>query len=655
LVFLEEAQKIGDLFLASSIADGQAWSETVHGEQGPAPGHSRFDLYAGAAGVQLLLLELYRLTGCERYRESVVPVLAWLQRNHGALAADALLTGRLGIGYTLGRAATILRQPDYLQQAIDLARSWTYRFTAVEPDYVAGLCGTLMGLLHLHAVSGEGFLLDDLEICAAAILDRARPGPKGLYFESNPQDVHGLCGLGHGAAGAALAWLTLGRYLNNEALIHFGLQALDYTLNYFDAGSSDWPDFRMHFTDEYEEAAHRAYLAGEWDHFNWPSFRNSWCNGAAGIGLVLLRAYRQTGHPDYLDKARAALNLTEADLVDEEGGGQEDILCHGRAGNAEIFLEAAEALRDVRFRAKAIRMGELILADRDRRGHFRNASGEAGLFTGLAGIGYFFCRLADPAGTPSLLAPTLEPRQDLVLSTATPTLAMTPALMRRHLLEKTFPRTLALLQVVRPDVLADWFERPLSPGTEAKAAFAACIEASLQGLDGHGGEVIRDVAALERTRAAVGDGVDANGRLFVKERLVRERLAHFLHIGDGDLAAIHLGNDPDLRLLQTHWDWSGDHPDAWRANFTAAPDDHWVLLLPRPRGVKEVHLSPLSAFLLNAFSVPNQVTEVLNRLAASLQAAPSEITSIRTTGLAQIRALLQAHFLVDSELATLHP
>jgi lantibiotic modifying enzyme len=83
-------------------------------------------------------------------------------------------------------------------------------------------------------------------------------------------------------------------------------------------------------------------------------------------------------------------------------------LCHGAAGNAELFLDAGEILGDPGFTAIAEAIGrqgiERFHAPRRPWPSGLTTGGQTpGLMLGLAGIGYFYLRLYDSASVPSLL------------------------------------------------------------------------------------------------------------------------------------------------------------------------------------------------------------------------------------------------------------
>ena len=83
-------------------------------------------------------------------------------------------------------------------------------------------------------------------------------------------------------------------------------------------------------------------------------------------------------------------------------------LCHGIAGNAELFLEAADVLGDAQWLGVAEAIGvrgiEYYHHARRRWPCGVQGGGETpGLLLGLAGIGWFFLRLHDRKNVPSVL------------------------------------------------------------------------------------------------------------------------------------------------------------------------------------------------------------------------------------------------------------
>ena len=106
-----------------------------------------------------------------------------------------------------------------------------------------------------------------------------------------------------------------------------------------------------------------------------------------------------------LAEARGAVELVAESLA----WGGTFCQCHGIAGNADVLIYAWQALGEERWLAAARAAGDEGAARYERRGvPWSCGAGTPhevpGLMLGLAGIGYFYLRLADPAIPTVLLA-----------------------------------------------------------------------------------------------------------------------------------------------------------------------------------------------------------------------------------------------------------
>jgi lantibiotic modifying enzyme len=135
----------------------------------------------------------------------------------------------------------------------------------------------------------------------------------------------------------------------------------------------------------------------------------AWCHGAPGIGLSRLRALAIDSAPRYRRDVRAAIRSSRRSLnALLERRDSDFSLCHGLAGIAEFLITAGRVLGDTR----ASQTATDVAVDRSRWYADQPGSWPCGvsrgshpsLMLGLAGIGYFFLRLADPA-VPTILLP----------------------------------------------------------------------------------------------------------------------------------------------------------------------------------------------------------------------------------------------------------
>jgi lantibiotic modifying enzyme len=122
---------------------------------------------------------------------------------------------------------------------------------------------------------------------------------------------------------------------------------------------------------------------------------NTWCQGAPGVALSRLRAAALLRSKALREDADAALAITRRHVAELGSLAPDDFsLCHGAAGAADVLLYGD---RDSDL---ARRIGDVGI----ERHHLTSTSfpcgvsyGETpGLLIGLAGIGLFYLRLADP-------------------------------------------------------------------------------------------------------------------------------------------------------------------------------------------------------------------------------------------------------------------
>jgi lantibiotic modifying enzyme len=176
--------------------------------------------------------------------------------------------------------------------------------------------------------------------------------------------------------------LELHRVTGEHRFREAALEAFRYERNYFNPAEQNWPDFRG------EQASYPVF----------------WCHGAAGIGLCRLRAWQITGDADLLAEAQVALQTVErhsAALANFS-------LCHRRAGNADVLICASQVLGEESWLHAAEAIAQEGLERFERRRvpwpcGLPDANETPDLMLGLAGIGHFYLRLADPARIPSVL------------------------------------------------------------------------------------------------------------------------------------------------------------------------------------------------------------------------------------------------------------
>ena len=373
-------------------------------------------LYDGTAGIGLFLAFLHRATGDEVIAATAAGALehAFSRRDDvpGGIRTG-FYTGWIGIGHAAIEAGRCLDRPDFGERGLALIRN-ALEETEPAVDIMSGDAGIIAPLLRLAAREPEAADLREAA-CAAGerLLARACSTERGLSWDTLTdmkrvvdsaglgdggdipwldRDPPHLTGFSHGAGGVAIALLELACATGDSRFADAARAGFAYEDSWFDDQADGWPDLR-----------HEDPSLGS------PS---AWCHGAVGIGLARLRAYRLTGEPAYLDATQRALRIAARSLVGTFAGGQPSYcLCHGAAGDAELFMLAAETLGDMEAAqlAAAVAWHGLTTFAEPKVPWPAGVPGAAeapGLMLGYAGTGYFYLRVADPAATPSILLVT---------------------------------------------------------------------------------------------------------------------------------------------------------------------------------------------------------------------------------------------------------
>jgi len=327
------------------------------------------EVYDGAAGVALFLFDLHRATSDDRWKELGRNLL---DRARSVKADDAgLYTGLAGLGQVLLDAARATDDPKLVAEAKAVAR----RLPAPRAtDIISGAAGTGIFLLNLHAETGEKEWLekavalgDYLEKLAVREEGRARwpvtAGSDRVYI-----------GFSHGAAGIGYFLLHLGLAAEDEKYLTLAEEAAAFVkANGTTLGSG------LAFT-KMVPPRKKAYPV-------------QWCHGSPGIALFFDAMHAALGGREY---ERLRDECVRADVIEGRAARVGGCQCHGVAGNAETFVTVYRTTGDARLLDVARRFADDLIADGKVKTSIGSHSYGPGYMTGLAGIGRFFLRLANP-------------------------------------------------------------------------------------------------------------------------------------------------------------------------------------------------------------------------------------------------------------------
>jgi lantibiotic biosynthesis protein len=359
------------------------------------------DLYSGTSGVGLFLAELYGVTGDIVARRTALGAIRQALSRVDAVPSFArlgLFTGWIGIAFAAVCVGMVLGEAELLERALQLLqRSALEQYDDREFDLMSGRAGAIATLVVLHHILHDPFLLGFAMRLGDELLHTVDNTGEGYSWESpGLRNQRNLTGFSHGAAGAGYALLELFHATGDSKYCEAAMLAFQYERHWFDPDIGNWPDFRE---DPFSRYRSKHPL----------SFATFWCHGAPGIALSRLRAY-EILH-DEICKAEAiiALETTQKAVETMLYAGMENFsLCHGLVGNAEVLLYGGRVLgQDSAHLPKSIldvaQAGIDRYAATNRSWPCGTHSGETpNLMLGLAGIGYFYLRLYNPA-IPSIL------------------------------------------------------------------------------------------------------------------------------------------------------------------------------------------------------------------------------------------------------------
>ncbi|MDG4787573.1 lanthionine synthetase LanC family protein [Micromonospora sp. WMMD1102] len=416
---VEAAVGIGEMLLAEAIwwDDACTWWGSNGGESWTAIGA---DVYSGTAGVASFLATLAETVDDDRFADAAVGAFRCAARQveqRMSPGEAGYYLGWSGVAVSLLRAAHRLDRPELRALGERIVRDRLDRdLRCPGNDWLAGLAGTVAGLLTLAREEVDGPVLDAAEKVGRVLLTRAvRVADTVAWREPQVRSNVPLTGLAHGCAGIALALADLAVATGDDRYRSAALEAVGYERHRFSRVQRNWPDLRLQPTV-------RGFGGGR-------RYAFAWCHGAPGIALGRSMTWRLLGAPQLREEITNGLDTTVRSLDWLTGDGLDRmVLCHGLAGNLMIvrsverqgFATPARHAPTVDAATRALcRTARLV---RGGGGVSRWAGQNPGLLTGVAGLGQALLAETGVAGVADGILPwtASPPESSLPVQPAAP-------------------------------------------------------------------------------------------------------------------------------------------------------------------------------------------------------------------------------------------
>lgn len=563
------------------------------------------DLFNGKAGLILFYL---RLAEYDPAYLAVCTSAADVLLYHPSILQQkffTLYTGATSLLYLCIQLYEVTNDKRYLERGLALAHHYQEGILhkVVQDDLISGHAGNLLVLTQLHAYTKDDALRALIRQLADKLITHARIASQGLRWGHLKRSYDCLTGLSHGASGIAHALLQVAAYFEDEGLRYLAMQAWEYEMKYYDPALQNWLDLRLTSTNLQESCIMGWQIA---DFRQYISEVNAWAHGAAGIGLSRMYAWKTSNAAHFEMECEWALTRCMQDAKTLMRG--DFTLCSGYGGVGMFLLQAAGVFERPALRQTAQQIALAAIRYYEVHGtynsYIKDAQYDPGLFSGLAGVGYFLVSVLLPYKEHTAMVPLVN---------------MT--VKDRPLYENG---------AVKRQLFSRYYERSLQRYPTALAARNIC---ELETLLGEG---MDDQDCFRYERSLANTWKSHGGWLCYQQRnqLLEKWNGDLLPEDDSVLLQTVFVTVPQLTVCSTDRAWHDE---------TITDQQHnsrfYYVHVPHVQGVSTFPVNQFTAILLKAFERELPLLQVITEMVASQ--VDVGIGPLQDAVLSQVRVLLR--------------
>ena len=287
--------------------------------------------------------------------------------------SSGIFCGESSLVYAYQLLYSITGEKEYLEYAEKhyriLHETWPYdRYY----DIIYGNAGALLSVLNMFKLTDKAEYLLEARKIGEFLLDHQceNGGWKGAT------STNILAGFSHGISGIAVSLIRLWKATGEDKYLNAALKGISYEDTLYDHNAHNWKDERVF-------AGHKSSEDG--------NYMTAWCHGAAGILLSRVKCYELLNNSAREILANDIHNALKT--VCSQGFYDNNCLCHGNLGNAEILLEYQKVISDPQVEAISKYMfinaaANINSGNFDCRRAYLYGHKIPGFMTGMAGMGY---------------------------------------------------------------------------------------------------------------------------------------------------------------------------------------------------------------------------------------------------------------------------